>query len=66
MMIVRLSSLLLHFTTTFIQKKIIEKGEENKKDYLFTAWIAGVAVHSMWNILAAVYQENIAGWVLGN
>ena len=62
--IVRLVSLLMHFTTTYIQKKVIEssKSEIDKSQKIFTAWIIGVGIHASWNIFATIMNDEISAW----
>ena len=64
--LIRLASLLLHFTTTFVQKKIIESADEDDPDQqLKRAWIAyavGVGIHALWNTMGLVYNEKLVGW----
>ncbi len=62
-LILRLCSLLMHFSTTFIQKKIIEKGKEKGEDREFIAWTVGVSIHILWNTLALIYNTNLSSWV---
>lgn len=64
-LLLRLGTLLMHFTTTYVQKKIIESGEAAEKDRRFIAWTVGVGIHVLWNIMSIVYEKEIAGWVLG-
>ena len=47
----RVVALAIHFSTTFIQKKIIESGEDKygDSDRAFIAWMVGVAIHASWN-----------------
>jgi ABC-type iron transport system FetAB permease component len=64
-LVVRVATLLMHFTTTYVQKKIIEKGEEQGKNTAFIAWVVGFGIHALWNTLALIYNQKISGWVLG-
>jgi len=64
-LILRIAALLMHFTTTFVQKKIIDSAdEETKSDAMFVAWITGFGIHMLWNLLGTVYNDEIAGWIL--
>lgn len=59
-LIARLCGLLMHFSTTFVQKKIIDSAsEESKSEAMFVAWATGFAIHAMWNLMAVVYAEDI-------
>jgi hypothetical protein len=59
----RIVALLMHFSTTYVQKKIIEKGEESGKDAAFKAWIVGVGIHMLWNLFATIYQKQLSNFV---
>lgn len=58
-LILRLAAILMHFSTTYIQKKIIESGEDRE----FIAWIVGVGIHSSWNILGILLNQKIGAWM---
>lgn len=62
--IVRMSTLGLHFATTAIQKKIIDKGKDVDKDRKFIAWLTGFGIHATWNTLGLVYNAKIVAWVM--
>ena len=58
--LLRLLPIMLHFSTTAIQKKIQETGkpgEEDKK--LLIGYAAGVGVHALWNIMAVMTAGKI-------
>jgi len=57
--ILRLTALLVHFSTTYVQKKIIDKnGDESTS--LYVAWACGVAIHASWNTLSLLLNDKIA------
>jgi hypothetical protein len=65
MLIIRLTSLLMHFSTTFIQKKIIETSKEHDIDEdkaAFIAWVTAVVIHASWNTLALYLNPSITAW----
>ena len=64
--IARLSPLLMHFATTYVQKKIIEKGEEKGEDARFKAWVVGVGIHSLYNLTAVLLRNNLDSFIKGN
>lgn len=56
--IVRLAGVLLHFTTTMIQKYIIDKyGIESVAGKL--SWVVAVIIHMIYNTLALVFNNSI-------
>jgi hypothetical protein len=59
--ILRASSLLMHFSTTMIQKYIMSKATtpEEEQAAAWAGWVAGVMIHSTWNTLAIVYNGEI-------
>ena len=59
--LLRLTSLLMHFSSTFVQKKIIESGEDRE----FIAWTVGVGIHASWNALALFLDAKIIAWLTG-
>jgi len=65
MAVVRLAALLMHFSTTYIQKKIIEKGEAEDKDRAFIAWTVGVGIHISWNAMALLINDKTTAWIVG-
>ena len=52
-LLVRLITLLVHFTTTFIQKKIVEKNEDDETAKI-KAWAVGVGIHMSWNLFGMI------------
>mgnify|MGYP001245839149 CR=1 FL=1 len=64
--ILRIASLLMHFGTTFVQKKIIDSAvNDSGDDYnnkRFIAWTVGVGIHATWNLFAIIYNKEIIGW----
>lgn len=61
--IMRSISLLMHFSTTLIQKIIIDKyGLESFAGRI--SWIIAVGIHSMFNILGTVYNREIHNLIL--
>lgn len=62
-LIARLIGLLIHFTTTFIQKKIIDTAEVGNEDdheqKRLIAYVTGVCIHAAWNTFATVYNKEI-------
>jgi len=64
--ILRIASLLMHFGTTFVQKKIIDSSDSDSEgDYnnkRFIAWTVGVGIHATWNLFAIIYNDQIIGW----
>lgn len=63
--IVRSITILMHFSTTYVQKKIIEKGEEKGEDARFKAWVVGVGIHSLYNLIAVLLNTKITAFVTG-
>jgi len=59
--IARLIGLAVHFTTTWIQKQIYDRAPTkfDQNNYMFAAWVSGVAIHMMWNSFALVYNKEI-------
>jgi len=55
----RLPALIMHFTTTFIQKKTIESGETEGKDLRAKALLIGLAIHAIYNSFGLYFEENI-------
>jgi len=64
MAVIRLVALLMHFSTTYVQKKIIEKGEAEEKDRAFIAWTIGVGIHVSWNALALLINDKTTAWIV--
>lgn len=63
-LLARLTSLLMHFGTTWIQKKIIESGEAKGEDRRFIAWVVAVGVHASWNALSIYYMnDKVTSWI---
>lgn len=64
-LLVRAAGLLMHFTTTFIQKKLIDaaKGSNHEEVVLFAAWLSGVCIHVTWNFIAVKYNTQLTGWL---
>lgn len=62
-LIARLIGLLIHFTTTFIQSKIIDTAEVDNEDdreqKRLIAYVTGVCIHAAWNTFAVVYNKEI-------
>ena len=63
-LVLRAISLLMHFSTTYIQKKIIDSAvdEDDIKKKMFVAWLTGCAVHMAWNVFAIVYNNELMAW----
>lgn len=60
-LILRITSLLMHFTTTYVQKTIVDKAKEGEEDKAaFIAWVTGVGIHMAWNIFATVANPQIS------
>jgi len=59
--ILRTAALLMHLTTTFIQKKIIDNYDDDSKA-IFIAWLSGTVVHMTWNLATLLNAEKIATW----
>lgn len=53
-LISRAVALMMHFSTTYIQKKIIDTSDADESQALFLAWSAGVAIHAAWNLMAVL------------
>ena len=68
-LLLRIPGLMMHFVTTFIQKKIMDKKENEedeetvKKNHDFKAWVIGVSLHSAWNLLGVIYNLEILRFV---
>jgi hypothetical protein len=64
-LILRVMSLVMHFSTTLIQKYFKEKGEEEryKNNYGAIGYFLAVGVHMMWNLMAVVFKEEISAAV---
>jgi hypothetical protein len=65
-LILRVAALLMHFGTTYVQKKIIDSSENkyDRRDKEKIAWVTGVLMHATWNTLAVIYGEKIGNWAL--
>jgi hypothetical protein len=53
--LIRCTSLLFHFSTTFLQKIIIDKGTIDgavEEGTVYTAWLLGALCHCAWNTMA--------------
>jgi hypothetical protein len=59
--IVRTMALAMHFSTTYIQKLIMDKTQDSPDQgkYMFAAWMAGVAIHMSWNTFGIIYDKEI-------
>ena len=62
--ILRLSTLLMHFATTFVQKKIIDSKKTDEENGLFIAWATGVAIHASWNTLALLSNDKVTAFLI--
>lgn len=62
-LILRLATFLLHLVTTFVQKRIIESGDEDESKALFIAWAAGVAIHASWNLFGFLINDKAAAFL---
>lgn len=62
-LIARAVALLMHFATTAMQKVIIDKAPtskpEERANYLFLGWCAGVLIHASWNALSLIYAKEL-------
>lgn len=64
---IRAVAAVIHFTTTLVQKYLIDRGEIKKVSLnkkrsinnksLFVGWIAGVSIHMAWNSIAVLTSE---------
>lgn len=64
-LILRLTTIMMHFSTTFIQKKIIDMADDTEEDIMkkrYIAFATGVAIHSLWNAFSIVYDDQISAW----
>ena len=60
--IIRLASIMLHFTTTYIQKTLSDKvkAEELDEKWDIIGYYVAVGVHATWNSLALIYNQKIS------
>ena len=60
--LIRVAALGMHFSTTYIQKLIIDKGEDkvDNTKYLFAGWMCGVAIHMTWNTFGTIYNKELS------
>lgn len=67
-LIVRLIALLMHFSTTFIQKYFKEKGEEKNKQGMennleMIGYFLAIGIHVTWNIIGLIMNKKIGAWI---
>lgn len=67
-LIVRLVALLMHFSTTFIQKYFKEKGEEKNKQGMennleMIGYFLAIGIHVTWNIIGLIMNKKIGAWI---
>jgi len=67
-LIVRLLALLMHFSTTFIQKYFKEKGEEKNKQGMennleMIGYFLAIGIHVTWNIIGLIMNKKIGAWI---
>lgn len=67
-LIVRLVTLLMHFSTTFIQKYFKEKGEEKNKQGMennleMIGYFLAIGIHVTWNIIGLIMNKKIGAWI---
>lgn len=67
-LIVRLAALLMHFSTTFIQKYFKEKGEEKNKQGMennleMIGYFLAIGIHVTWNIIGLIMNKKIGAWI---
>jgi hypothetical protein len=62
-LILRLATILMHFSTTYVQKKIIDKHEIGDKKAEYIAWATGVGIHAAWNAVAIVFNTKIMSFI---
>lgn len=57
----RALALLFHFSTTYVQKNIVDKGKASGEDTAFAGWLIGVGMHAAWNTMAVVVAYKTGG-----
>jgi len=67
-LIVRLLALLMHFSTTFIQKYFKEKGEEKNEQGMennleMIGYFLAIGIHVTWNIIGLIMNKKIGAWI---
>jgi hypothetical protein len=67
-LITRLATFLMHMTTVFVQKKIMDAEskdatEEEHSKRRFVAWVVGISIHSSWNLLAMIFEKDLTAWL---
>jgi hypothetical protein len=60
--LVRVITLLMHFSTTAVQKVIMSKAKtpEEEVSYAWAGWVAGVMIHATWNTLGIMYNSELS------
>lgn len=62
-LLVRAVTLLMHFSTTYVQKKIIESGEEKDVDRKFVAFLVGFGIHASFNGLMIIFNPQLTAFI---
>lgn len=65
-LIIRISALIMHFSTTAIQKYFYDKDvEENNlsKDYTKVGYILAIFIHVTWNLIGTVFDKELSAFV---
>jgi len=63
----RAAVVLMHLTTTFIQKKFMNISDKSidPKKMKTLGFVFAVLIHGLWNLLATIYQSDIKNFIMG-